>query len=915
MTDSNNCEAVIESIEIEEPDNALALQLTITPPACHGDSNAVVTCAASGGWGDGDDYKFAVAVADTDASFTMNNEYSEKSAGSYTFFVRENPSNTDEYCIVEQQIEIIQPDALNTAVDIEQVRCFGDATGEVVFTPEGGNGGYSLNFDDTERDSLTVSNLKMGSYNYFISDTLGCSINSSVSITQPDEPLSVLITKNDYNGHGIRCYGLADTLALQLQGATPGYDVVHNTNNRKAVKIDAQHFLMDNLTAGDHVFTITDSNNCTYEAEANLTQPPAIRFGNTRLIEPTCYGYSNGKITGNLSGGAPSVTENRFYVDFFHGDSRSIQTDGAYAFDSISQGVVSIEVTDLNGCSARLDTVMAQPQPITLDLGSSPVSCVNGQNGSVWVDAVIGGVAPATFTWFDSSMDAVSHNRMPENLPAGEYFVEVLDGNGCSPSNNQLGSVQIDEPNEPLALEVVAYDTVSCYGRSDGFVRVAGSGGWGAYSFRDNYDDWSTLSSFTDMLAGSKQFYVRDSLNCVETIEFVVEEPEPLLISRVQVTEPLCFGQNNGRVSISATGGNSVFSYKLNNREQTDSIFQQVAAGSYSIQVADEKGCSRSSSVVVNQPPQLDYTFSHIGRPTCGNSNGTLTLDAEGGSGDLSLQWQGIQNATGFEIDSLPAGNYPFMLTDSNSCTLNGNALLENIQGPDIDLVDVQYPKCSYSDDGAITVAVSGPAAPFSINWYSQGTEISSNTALHGLPGGTYTLAVADTNSCVMGKTIELAAPKELHSDVYYKNVDCKGANTGKLSVRLSGGTAPYEMNFFVNNSWGVLNNADTVTLPRGEYPLRLKDANNCIINPQSNSNVFDTVSIEEPLLPVSAGVEAAPTKCFGTADGVALVSAMGGWQYSGYEYAVGQSGFSTSRRFSALTPGTHTAKEQNGLG
>ena len=110
---------------------------------------------------------------------------------------------------------------------------------------------------------------------------------------------------------------------------------------------------------------------------------------------------------------------------------------------------------------------------------------------------------------------------------------------------------------------------------------------------------------FDSLYQGIHHIVVKDELNCLDTLSFVVDEPNPIVISNLTIDTIFCgapiinsaSGQSDiGAINAIADGGSSgVYFYSL---DQTDSLlyqasglFENLDSGYYSMNIIDLNDC------------------------------------------------------------------------------------------------------------------------------------------------------------------------------------------------------------------------------------------------------------------------------------------------------------------------------------
>jgi hypothetical protein len=145
--------------------------------------------------------------------------------------------------------------------------------------------------------------------------------------------------------------------------------------------------------------------------------------------------------------------------------------------------------------------------------------------------------------------------------------------------------------------------------------------------------------------------------------------------------------------------------------------------------------------------------------------------------------------------------------------------------------------------------------------------------------------------------TVEITQPEMLVATADSSDVLCNGSNEGTATVSVTGGTVPYSV------IWSNGATTESISgLLAGVYTATVTDAHNC--------STSVSVTVNEPAkLEVSASSE--NVTCFGSSDGKAIVTAMGGTGIYSYEWSNGAG----SDSISGLEPNTYVVvvTDQNG--
>jgi hypothetical protein len=162
-------------------------------------------------------------------------------------------------------------------------------------------------------------------------------------------------------------------------------------------------------------------------------------------------------------------------------------------------------------------------------------------------------------------------------------------------------------------------------------------------------------------------------------------------------TEPVCNGDNDGTINITASGGTPGYTY-LWSDGSTNEDRSGLSPGTYTVTVTDANGCTATLTETITQPSALTISVVSTG-PTCPpgadppiNSDGSITVTASGGTVAYNVSWTGTSSGDpagdeiltlggSYIIDNLQAGTYTVTVTDANGCSANVNVIL-NAQNP-----------------------------------------------------------------------------------------------------------------------------------------------------------------------------------------------------------------------------------------
>lgn len=607
VVDANGCTAT-SSNSLSEP-TAISVSITVdSNESCGAGGDGGLTASASGGSGP---YSYAWSNTDTTASITS------LSAGTYTVTVTDNNA-----CTTTASNTVSGGGSISVSLAATNVSCNGNSDGALSATPSGGTGAYTYAWSNSAT-TASISGLTAGSYTVTVSDAIGCSIVSSSSVT---EPSAIVVSTTSTN---VACNGGNDgTASATVSGGTAAYSFLWSSGSLGATATG--------LSANTYTVTVTDANGCTSTAQVTITQPTAISISVSIDNMVSCEGGSDGVISASASGGSSP------YAYLWSNAASTATVNG------LTAGPYMVTVTDNNGCTAVASATITQPTELVTNIdANSQISCFGFADGELSANT-LGGTPPYTYLW--NNLETAATNS---NLPAGVYFVETTDTNGCT----RLDTMELIEPDE-LILQVNLAADVICNGDSDGALNAIITGGTLPYVL--NWSDGGTNLFNTNLAAGTYTLTVTDNNGCMRDDSAAVSQPDAIVITAI-VTDEQCEGDNSGSIDLSVSGGVSPYDYEWSNLVMNQDLLN-VDEGTYAVTVTDFNDCVDTASYQVNLVSGLPAV--NLGPDTiiCNDSNITLF-----GGVFTSYQWSTGATTTSIQVGQ--GGVYSLTATNSAGCS------------------------------------------------------------------------------------------------------------------------------------------------------------------------------------------------------------------------------------------------------
>src|SRR5690606_31122667 len=132
-----------------------------------------------------------------------------------------------------------------------------------------------------------------------------------------------------------------------------------------------------------------------------------------------------------------------------------------------------------------------------------------------------------------------------------------------------------------------------------------------------------------------------------------------------------CNGLENGAAAVSVSGGATPYSYSWAPYGGTGSVATGLEAGTYTVTITDNIGCTTTRSFTIMQPTALTATAdSQINVACNGGANGGATVTVSGGTPGYTYDWTGTPSGDGTaSVTGLSAGAISRTMTDANGAS------------------------------------------------------------------------------------------------------------------------------------------------------------------------------------------------------------------------------------------------------
>ena len=526
-----------------------------------------------------------------------------------------------------------------------------------------------------------------GSYSVTVTDANGCVTDAGVFVTEfPVMPPQI-------SGNTAFCTG--DNVLLDAGAGFASYAWSNNASGQ----------MLTVTQGGFYSVTATDVNGCTSNAGIQITQNP----------------LPNVVIGGSASfciGGYTTLNAGSGFAQYLWSDGSTAPTI------QVSQpGIISVTVTDANGCSASDDI------SITQDTELSPVINGNLQFCPGTQTVLDAGPGYATYQWSNNASTQTLTVTQP-----GNYAVTVTDDFGCSGS----GTVQVGLFPQPQP--VISGTPSFCAGNS---TTLSSGAAFASYQ-------WSTGAIQPQIAVSAPGNYgltVTDNNGCTASTTQAVEE-HPLPVFDISGVNFFCAGAST---ALSVPGAFAGYQWSVG--QQTPGISVN-APGNISVTVTNSFGCVSSQSIQISQIPLPLADPGQAGELTCNFPSLTLGGPSTSQGAAFIYQWSGpgITAANANQRQPLVdmPGTYALAVTDTvHGCVSSIQTVsVEDFTAPPA--VNVQSLGTLDCITASVVVSGSGSATGADIiyQWFNAGgaaipgaNAISYQTS----DPGQYTLRVSNT--------------------------------------------------------------------------------------------------------------------------------------------------------------------------
>ncbi|MFT3911289.1 MAG: gliding motility-associated C-terminal domain-containing protein [Ferruginibacter sp.] len=548
-----------------------------------------------------------------------------------------------------------------TAVAVSAT-CPGVNDGTITVTPPatGGPFIYTLNPGNIVQNNNPVfTGLATGTYTISFSTSIGCvgNVIPDPFVGAGSVPTATAVAVS------ATCPGV-DNGTITVTPPATGGPFIYTLNPGNIVQNNNPVFT--GLATGTYTITFTTSIGCV----GNVTPDPVVGAGTNPTttavaVNTTCPGVNDGTVTVTppVSGGPFTYTLNPGAI-----------TNSTGIFTGLAPNTYTITFTTAIGCNG---TVPVNP---VVGTGAAPTAtavvanttCPGVTDGTITINPPATG-APFVYTLNPGNI-VQNNNPVFIGLAPNTYTITFTTALGCS------GTVPVNpvvQAGPPLTANTPTITNPPCAFINDGILTIVPSLA-GNYVYVLNPGTPTQVTqvndpTFTGLAPGTYSYNFTNASGCVGTGTATLTTHAPLALS-VTKTMPLCNGNANGIITLSASGGLATYQYALSPFTTYQAgTFNGLTAGTYTFRVKDAAGCTKDTTVSLAEPTLLTATAATTAG-TCNGNDGQIIVAGHDGTPAYTFSIDGItyQSSQNFTVSgaSGPGAGYSnITVMDNNGCT------------------------------------------------------------------------------------------------------------------------------------------------------------------------------------------------------------------------------------------------------
>uniref|UniRef100_UPI0009F920D8 PKD domain-containing protein n=1 Tax=Algoriphagus marinus TaxID=1925762 RepID=UPI0009F920D8 len=661
------------------------------------------------------------------------------------------------------------------------------------------------------------------------------------------------------------------------------------------IGIEPPTLTLENIAPADYIFTleVRGGGSCDLDFPIDITVNP-LPVTDFEVLDVLCFGGTGSinLISGSEAGHTYTLSNGA--------------TNNTGIFSGLPAGDYTVTITSALGCSQILDYTINQPAELLINAIDSKDPTCGAANGEIVFD-IIGGIKEYEITVNGTELNtsnfdvAISGDTYTiRGLAPDFYSIAVIDANSCPvdapnlfelvnddgfaisilPMEDQICEGGTAELTPQLTVPAGASPVLNWYLDNSLTQEITSSTSPAPDGNIYQISGTGTLS-ISGLPVGTSTYYLVISGDNI--CDFVTEATVtvvPPIQTNASATPVICFGDPSGTIQVDTpSGGSGVYEFSLDgNTWQTNTLFENLPAGNYTVFVRDDSGLNgcelQIPDLIVDTPSGPIEENQAVTLPvSCGLDNGAVRdVLVTGGWGNYTFEWrkddpqngQVLAQGTITGIEDLASGDYFLIITDEKGCIEIFEYTVGIASDPVYELVDpidnclgelIEIKPVHIAPDPSLP-----PSAGTEIRWYKEANQVDliSNGPDSTDPSIVYTIDDTDWLNPVLqienlpigihdfyfyvvctGQEIKIEVEVFDKPNVVFETdpVSCFGGTDGK--IRSISGTTP-EYTYSVDGASPIsITDLEALNLAAGTYEIQ-------VLTPAGCPQVVSLV-VEEP--------------------------------------------------------------------
>lgn len=614
------------------------------------------------------------------------------------------------------------------------------------------NGDMFMNYMDYVNDACMNAFTKdqVDYMTFILEGTRNTLLSASASVCVPNGYPVIRIN----NQQNILCHGENNgRIEVNISAGLPPYSLSLDGGPAQSSNT------FENLSGGNHVLDVAGADGKSSRVNFNIIEPEPFNM-EVNVLSESCTGSASGSIQLTSEGGNPGFPTYTLFNQSFTEVQNVTYNEGLE--NGLPAGWV-LEPGWSFGTSNELSSAFFQiPDSEHLmafnDDALGPDHSGSGSFYTDWID--LNGETSFTLSFESYFLDL-------DYEGADERAIIYISGNNNT-DWQELISLNGNQEFAKYNIEVNDFHSSVIKLR---FLYDDG-GGWNYGMSIDNIlVNKNSFGIFDDLMPGQYTARVVDPLGCTYDQSVIVNDLDPVSFSSFISTNPTC--AEGGSIECTASSVNGISYYELlGGTTNTNGLFNNLSAGTYTVRVYDLMGCYKDQSIELISPAGISVNLVNSNSPSCfGSLDGFFEINISSSNGNETIYLNGSQtDQTSFF--GIGAGTYTIQVVNDQNCSASLDILLSD-PSPINFQIETYDANCLQS--GSIDLFITGGTPPYSYS-LNFGTNEPAPGNIMVLPGN-YIITVLDSLGCSKEDEFSIGFDGEMFS-ISENIIECATGDT-----------------------------------------------------------------------------------------------------------------------------------------